>query len=148
MEKVTYLLGAGFSAPLGLPLMSNFLPKAKDMYFGEQGQRYKYFKTVLNGIERMAKVNQLLDLNLHNIEDVLSLLEMERFVRPGVKYEVYRQFITDVISFYTPKPVLPSEPPLSSRSTDWLNILLAQGNYRAYLIWLLNLLQGEALPSW
>lgn len=25
MEKVAYILGAGFSAPLGLPVMSNFL---------------------------------------------------------------------------------------------------------------------------
>jgi hypothetical protein len=31
VEKVVYLLGAGFSAPLGLPVMSNFLIKAKQV---------------------------------------------------------------------------------------------------------------------
>ncbi|WP_175406349.1 hypothetical protein [Bacillus sp. FJAT-27264] len=29
MEKVVYILGAGFSAPLGIPVMSNFIMKAK-----------------------------------------------------------------------------------------------------------------------
>jgi len=35
LEKVVYLLGAGFSAPLGLPVMSNFLEKSKDIYFAD-----------------------------------------------------------------------------------------------------------------
>jgi hypothetical protein len=30
IEKVTYILGAGFSAPLGLPVMGDFLLKSKD----------------------------------------------------------------------------------------------------------------------
>ena len=29
MEKVVYLLGAGFSAPLGIPVMGNFLTRSK-----------------------------------------------------------------------------------------------------------------------
>jgi len=32
MDKVVYFLGAGFSAPLGLPVTSNFIVKSKDMY--------------------------------------------------------------------------------------------------------------------
>jgi hypothetical protein len=140
MERVTYLLGAGFSAPLGLPIMSNFLSKAKDMYFGADEQNYRYFRSILGGIDKMAKVNLLLDLNLYNIEDILSLLEMERFVRPGIQYEVYRRFIRDVISYYTPKLSAPTEL-LNSQNIDWIGKILGQGAYRGYLIWLLNLLQ-------
>lgn len=32
VENVVYILGAGFSAQFGLPIMSNFLEKSKDMY--------------------------------------------------------------------------------------------------------------------
>ena len=43
MERVVYLLGAGFSAPLGLPVMSNFLEKSKYMYFEEsENEEHKY----------------------------------------------------------------------------------------------------------
>ena len=42
MEKVVYILGAGFSAPLGLPVISNFYEKSKDLYFSDTIQ-YKYF---------------------------------------------------------------------------------------------------------
>ena len=31
-DRGVYIVGAGFSAPLGLPVMSNFLMKSKDMY--------------------------------------------------------------------------------------------------------------------
>ncbi len=120
--------------------MSNFLSKAKDMYFGTDGQNYRYFRSILGGIDKMAKVNLLLDLNLYNIEDILSLLEMERFVRPGIQYEIYRKFIQDVISYYTPPLSAPTEP-LNSQNTDWIGKMFGQGVIRGYLIWLLNLLQ-------
>ncbi len=45
-DRVVYLLGAGFSAPLGLPVMSNFLMKSKDMYFSDP-ERFSTFKEVL-----------------------------------------------------------------------------------------------------
>lgn len=32
VENVVYILGAGFPAQFGLPIMSNFLEKSKDMY--------------------------------------------------------------------------------------------------------------------
>lgn len=42
-DKVVYLFGAGFSAPLGLPVMSNFLMKSKDLYVSDP-ERYRTFK--------------------------------------------------------------------------------------------------------
>ncbi len=42
-DKVVYLFGAGFSAPLGLPVMSNFLMKSMDLYVSDP-ERYRTFK--------------------------------------------------------------------------------------------------------
>src|SRR5512145_2907453 len=35
MNKIAYILGAGFSAYADLPVMSNFIDKAKDIYFSD-----------------------------------------------------------------------------------------------------------------
>ena len=32
MNRVVYVLGAGFSAPLGIPIVRSFLEKSKDLY--------------------------------------------------------------------------------------------------------------------
>lgn len=42
MDKVVYLLGAGFSAPIGLPVMGNFLEKSKDQHYADP-DRFGYF---------------------------------------------------------------------------------------------------------
>jgi len=42
MEKITYLLGAGFSVPARLPLMNNFILMAKDMYYSNPEKLKKY----------------------------------------------------------------------------------------------------------
>ncbi len=45
MEKTLYMLGAGFSAPLGVPVISNFLSKSKDMLQNESG-KYAHFASI------------------------------------------------------------------------------------------------------
>ena len=45
-------MGAGFSAPAGLPVMSNFLLKSKDLYFKDQ-TRYKHFEEVFKKIDQL-----------------------------------------------------------------------------------------------
>ena len=52
MEKVCYILGAGFSAPLGLPVMTNFLARAKDLY-AQEPERFEYFQDVFDLIKDM-----------------------------------------------------------------------------------------------
>ena len=49
IDKVVYVLGAGFSAPLGIPVMSNFLVKSKDMYFASP-ERFSHFQKVFDRI--------------------------------------------------------------------------------------------------
>lgn len=77
MEKVVYLLGAGFSAPFGLPVMSNFIERAKDIYFSDTSRHEKLAKV----IENLSKVgNHYFKSDIFNIEEVLSVLSMKKTV--------------------------------------------------------------------
>jgi hypothetical protein len=53
MDNVVYFLGAGFSAPLGLPITSNFLVKSKDM-FAANAQNYSHFAEVFKTIKELS----------------------------------------------------------------------------------------------
>ena len=74
-ERVVYILGAGFSAPLGLPVMSNFLVKAKDLYFRDP-DKFTSLEPVLAAIHRMHAAKTYYSTDLLNIEEVLSISDM------------------------------------------------------------------------
>lgn len=101
MDNVVYILGAGFSAPLGLPVMSNFIFKSKDMYFDEP-EEYDYFKKVFDLIEEMSFIKNYYDADLFNIEEILSILEMKNFLEENKEKELFINYIEDVVSYYTP----------------------------------------------
>jgi hypothetical protein len=102
-DRVVYLLGAGFSAPLGLPLMNNFLAKAKDL-FATSPDDLDYFEDVFIEIDRMSKAKNYFEANLFNIEEILSILEMGDFVGGADANAIdFREFICDVINRTTPK---------------------------------------------
>jgi hypothetical protein len=101
MESVVYLLGAGFSAPLGLPVMSNFLEKSKDLYFSNP-QRYRYFDDVLQEIAKMSVVKNYYSTDLFNIEEILSVLAMQQSLRGQRLKKTFLSYIADVITYYTP----------------------------------------------
>lgn len=102
MEKVVYFLGAGFSAPLGIPVMKNFFEKSKDIYFSDK-QKYKGFLDVINTFNKFNLVKSFYNTNLFNIEELLSILEMTSgFERRKIK-KTFLDYISDVISYYTPK---------------------------------------------
>jgi hypothetical protein len=46
-------LGAGVSAPLGLPVTSNFLVRSKDM-FAANAQKYSHFAEVFKTIKELS----------------------------------------------------------------------------------------------
>lgn len=102
MEKVPYILGAGFSAPLGLPVMSDFLFKSKDMFY-ERPDAYSHFKKVFDSIEKLSITKNYYNCNLFNIEEILSLTEMIDFVDGNKLSKAFTSYIADVISFYTPQ---------------------------------------------
>ena len=83
MERVVYILGAGFSAPLGLPVMGNFLSMSRDMFYGTDGDRYRHFNKVFERIGQMHVSKGFFNVDLTNIEEVLSILEMETSMEGG-----------------------------------------------------------------
>lgn len=112
MEHITYILGAGFSAPAGLPVMSNFLLKSKDMYFADP-DAYNYFSKIFSRIDGLSKIKNFTNLDLFNIEDILSVFEMERLVtQKRHTSKEFIQFISDVVRYhsFTEDAVKPSLP--------------------------------------
>ena len=105
VEKVVYFLGAGFSAPLGLPVMSDFLIKSKDMYAIDP-EKYSHFNDIFKTIAEMSTVKNYFNADLFNIEEILSILEMQDHLSGKSRAESFRQYIADVIIYFTP-PVTP-----------------------------------------
>ena len=99
MEKVVYLLGAGFSAPLGLPVVSNFLGKSRDLYFRNK-VKYEYFLKVFKMIDDLHKIKNYYDADFFNIEEILSVLEMRNLLSEKYSKDLFRNFIADVIEFW------------------------------------------------
>ncbi len=102
MEKIVYLLGAGFSAPLGLPVMANFLEKSKDQYFAHP-KEYSYFTDVFDKIKNLHISKTHYETDLLNIEEILSILEMEKQLKGNPSDDTFTKFISDVIKYYTPE---------------------------------------------
>lgn len=104
IEKVVYILGAGFSAPLGLPVMSNFLEKSKDIYFGSTSPErdYPHFTKVFNTITTMHIAKSFFKADLSNIEEILSILEMSTAFSTGQSTKFFKKYIIDVINYFTP----------------------------------------------
>ena len=102
MERIVYLLGAGFSAPLGLPVVRNFLELSKDLYFREE-DTYEHFEKVFDTIRDLSVCKNYYTTDLYNIEEILSLLEMSSsLVGDEETRQSFIQYISDVIRHYTP----------------------------------------------
>jgi hypothetical protein len=140
LNNVVYILGAGFGAPLGIPVMSNFISKAKDALANEPSE-YAHFRKVFSAIDRLSVVKNYIEQNLHNIEDILSLMEMGGFVGKRISRRDYIRFIKDVIEYYTPNL---SSPPASAKrkpNPQWPTTALSQRGYTDYLFFIVNLYQ-------
>jgi hypothetical protein len=102
MERIVYLLGAGFSAPLGIPVVRNFLERSKDLYFQDQ-DNYAHFLAVFDTIRELSVCKNYYTIDLLNIEDILSLLEMRStLVHEEKSRQSFVRYIADVVRHYTP----------------------------------------------
>lgn len=100
MKEVIYFLGAGFSAPAGLPVISNFLFQAKNQ-FARDHERFKHFSRTFEYIDSLAKAKNFLSVDLFNIEEIFSIASTHALL--GEDPEFLEKFIKDVISFHTPE---------------------------------------------
>ena len=144
MEKVVYLLGAGFSQPLGLPVMRDFLFRSKDLYFRDP-EKYDHFKYILNTIRGMHSAKSYYDVDLLNIEEILSILEMADMVKGGRnRAKRFSRYISDVIESLTPDMPGPSFPMLANGkrhlTTDFRRHLFGAQRRKGYGEFVANLL--------
>jgi hypothetical protein len=138
VDNVLYICGAGFSAPLGLPVMSNFLSRSKDIYYGNRS-KYKYFQDVYDVLDGPTKIKNYFHCDLGNIEEVLSILEVDALINgTGLRDEIIN-FICDVIREYTPPlEIAPNMP------GNWQGFIFGQpGPWRGYLDFVGNLLRAK-----
>ncbi|HSE67070.1 MAG TPA: hypothetical protein VLB12_08795 [Gemmatimonadales bacterium] len=126
MRQIVYLLGAGFSAPLGLPVMANFLEKAKDQYY-DTHDKFEHFGAVLKTISQMHVAKSYYATDAFNIEDILSILDMQGRLVGSHYGESFTRFLTDVISYHTPEPQA-----LVSAPQSWSDVVFWPGSWRAY----------------
>jgi hypothetical protein len=91
-ENVVYILGAGFSAPLGLPLVSNFITKSKDLYAADP-KKCASFSSIFSSLDKMAKIKNFFSADLSNIEEVLSILEMDTSLGGDPSLESFSAYI-------------------------------------------------------
>ncbi len=102
-QSVVFFIGAGFSAPFGLPVMSNFIDKARDLFFYDP-TKYKSIGKTLELISKYSSVKNYLNVNLHNIEDLLSIAYMESAItKKSRSMKLVIDFIKVVIENYTGK---------------------------------------------
>lgn len=134
MAKIVYILGAGFSAPLGIPLIRNFLSKAKDLYFTDPS-KYPYFENVFRTIRDLHVCHSCYKVDLHNIEDILSLLEMTATLTGSDETRrQFTRFIIDVISSYTPTP------PGRGYQLSWQDTVFGQNPWGLYGLFVASIL--------
>jgi hypothetical protein len=101
-DKVVYVIGAGFSAPLGLPVVGNFWEKSKELHAQGKADFGKVFKQ----FERLHKTSSYYESDQFNIEEILSILSMGSLVRQNDKErEDFSGYVTDVITAYSPSTV-------------------------------------------
>lgn len=123
MEKVVYILGAGFSAYAGLPIMSNFLVKSKDMYYANVN-KYRYFKNIFRRIDQLSKIKNYFKSDLFNIEEILSILETESILYRKTDRSEFINYLVDVITFYSFSDSTITKP----SPGNWYDFLFSNNN--------------------
>ena len=143
-DRILLILGAGVSAPLGIPVMLEFLHKGRDLYFGGE-ERYHYFEPLLKEIRELDASLKFIRGDLLNIEHILSILEMRSFVRGDGSVLRFKRMVSDIVAHYTPmlaassKGLIPSMifNPTENRWQPYLKFLPHLFNFQV---------QAEDLP--
>ena len=136
-ENVLYLLGAGFSAPLGVPVMSNFLSMAKDQ-FADNPKEFEHFAPIFDKIKRLGDLKNVFRADLSNIEEILSILEVPTFLEQNGDAGSFATFLADVVSYYTPTPKLELPRP-SGRACHTFGVDGLVNGYAHFVAALFNL---------
>jgi hypothetical protein len=106
-DKNVYLLGAGFSKEVGLPLQDDFLLVAKEVFF-KNPTLFRHFEKVFEYQDKLTKMKKYLNYHLLNLEHLFNLIEMDVFYSDNVELaEIKNDFtrlVCDVLIDKTPCP--------------------------------------------
>ena len=93
--------------------MRDFLLKSKDIFVAEP-KRYASFQKVFALINKMGSIQSYYEADLFNIEEILSILEMDEQVAGRRRSKRFAKYIADVIRYHTPPD--PTADPPSTRA--------------------------------
>src|SRR5207253_2975718 len=94
--------GAGFSAPLGLPVMSNFLEVSREQHV-RRPTEYAHFRDIFDRLRDLHFSKSYYASDLMNVEDILSILEMEAVAKQDQSArDAFVRYMSDVVSYHTP----------------------------------------------
>ncbi|WP_167883365.1 SIR2 family protein [Leptospira yasudae] len=138
MEKKVFILGAGVSALVGIPTMQNFVSRSKDLYASNRN-KYKDFEKVYSLMDQLDSVRRYLNIDLQNIESVLSVLEMDQWLGDNdSEIALYKEYIKTVIKENTNEIYTPNsqkeESPITGRSALAESSNAIYGKNYTYLI--------------
>lgn len=131
-KHVVYILGAGFSADLGLPVMANFIERANDLAESDPDSQ-ELLNSTLATIERFHVAATFYATDVFNIEEVLSLLEMQGRLQSRAQLADFRQFIKHVIGRLTPDLAQTTHP------VRWQQLLFWDHPWEEYCAFVANL---------
>ena len=100
MQQIRYIIGAGFSAPLGLPTRANFLERAKDMIF-RHPERYEQHHSLIKEFDQISKVGVYCTTDPLDIEEALAIIEMENFAKARRSKKPFIDLIADTVKYYS-----------------------------------------------
>jgi len=81
-DRNVYILGAGFSAPAGVPVIHDFIDRAR-IYFDDPSSNLdrterEHFGRFLDFKEKMAQAREKVKIDLDNIEELFGLVEISQ----------------------------------------------------------------------
>src|SRR5439155_2011359 len=101
-KHVVYVLGAGFSAPLGIPTVASFLDRAKTLQ-EEDADNFAYFDKIFDTIKVLERAHNFYATDRTSIEDLLTMLDLKDELAGTTDSQLFKKFICDVVISTTPR---------------------------------------------
>jgi len=134
-KNVVYILGAGFSAPMGIPVMREFVDKARQLKRGNH--QFDYFENVIKLIQQTASAEKFFLHESGNIEEALSLLEMKDNLEGTNTKQELINFVVDVIIATTPK--VPDFQIQQMPTREWPALFTLNRDWQGYIAFVASL---------
>lgn len=133
-RRIVYILGAGFSAPMGIPVMSDFAQRARDLR--REGAQYAHLDEVIQMIRSTNSARTYFKHEPENMEEALSFLELRGDLQGSYQSDKIRKYIVDVIRATTP-PV-PKRP---DYKTGWQTFFTEDTRWQGYCAFVASILK-------